>query len=184
MIRLLFFDKLLLIIHKSALFGAYDSKKRTVMQVTNLIAMLEIQMITVKLVVWAVFIGFTIGMLLTYYNKIVLGKAIRTIIEKEALSKERAMTAEVLGFARNPLILRAIDKGVLARFVRTVKDGSEGAVRYYIEEDDRIRAELRYSKKGTDLYVLIVSLIIFLVLALLASRYLPTLIEMAGDLAT
>ena len=51
-------------------------------------------------------------------------------------------------------------------------------------EEDRVRVELRYSAKGTDLYVVVVALVLFLILALIASRYLPDILAAAGDLAS
>ena len=138
-----------------------------------------IDIVTVPMIVWSVYIGIAIGVFMGYYNKAVLGRAIRTLLEKEAFGEEKALTAEELGFAKNRMILHSIRRGVLARFVHTV-EGKEK--RYYLIEDERHRAELRYSNKGTDLYVVIISLVIFLLVAFVLERYLTDWISAAGDI--
>lgn len=143
---------------------------------------LDIQMISIPMLIWAIYIGIVIGVLAMYYNKIYLGSAIRAILDRKAIEEENAKTAEELGFAGKRLILSAIEKGILAKYIKTIE--KDGVKRYYVTEEDRVRVDLRYSAKGTDLYIVIVSLIIFALVALVAARYLPELIAMAGDLAS
>lgn len=145
-------------------------------------ALLDIQMISIPTLVWAMYAGIVIGILMMYYNKIYLGSAIRSILEKGAINEENAMNAEALGFKDKRLILRAIEKGILQKYVKPTEQ--EGEMRYYVTEEDRVRVELRYSAKGTDLYVVVVALVLFLILALVASRYLPDILAAAGDLAS
>ena len=138
-----------------------------------------IDIVTVPMIVWSVYIGVAIGVVMGYYNKSLLGKAIRSLLEKEAFGEEKALTAEELGFAKNHMILNSIRRGVLARFVHTL-DGEEK--RYYLIEEERHRAELRYSNKGTDLYVVIIALVIFLLVAFVLERYLSEWIAAAGNI--
>ena len=141
----------------------------------------DIDMITIPVLVWTVYIGVAVGIFMTYYNKAVLGRAIRALIEKEAIGKDKALSAEALGFEKNRFILNSIRRGVLSRFVHS--DESEGSQpRYYLDEEDRVRAELRYTNKGTDLYVVILSLVIFTIVAFIFARYLPEWIRAAGDI--
>ncbi len=143
---------------------------------------LGIQMIEIPMLIWAFYIGISVAILTIYYNKIYLGSAIRSILEKGAIEETNAMSAEMLGFQNKKLIMRAIEGGILAKYIKTVE--IDGQMRYFVTEEDRIRVELRYSAKGTDLYIVIVALVLFLLVALLASRYLPELINMAGDLVS
>ena len=150
------------------------------MQVFNKLISLDIEVVTVPMFVFAIYIGIAVGVLLSYYNKSHLGKAVRALVAKEAFGKDKAMSAEMLGFDKKRLILRSIRKGALARFVHVEeRDGEE---LYYMDADDRIRAEMRYSDKGTDLYVVIIGLIIFLLVAFVLARYLPIWIEIAADI--
>ena len=139
-------------------------------------------MIEIPMLIWAFYIGISVAILTIYYNKIYLGSAIRSILEKGAIEETNAMSAEMLGFQNKKLIMRAIEGGILAKYIKTVE--IDGQIRYFVTEEDRIRVELRYSAKGTDLYIVIVALVLFLLVALLASRYLPELINMAGDLVS
>ena len=138
-----------------------------------------IQVMTVSRIVWMLYFGIALGAIMIYYNKSILGKAIRALLEKEAFGEENAMTAKELGFAGNFLILNSIRRGALARFVHTV---GEDEKRYYLLEDERHRAELRYSNQGTDLYVVIIALVIFLLVAFVLARYLNEWISAAGDI--
>ena len=136
-------------------------------------------MVTVPMIVWSVYIGVALGVIMGYYNKAILGQAIRSLLSKEAFGEEKALTATELGFAKKRMILHSIKSGVLSRFVHTI-DGEEK--RYYLIEDERHRAELRYSNKGTDLYVVIIALVIFLLVAFVLERYLTDWISAAGDI--
>lgn len=143
---------------------------------------LAIEMIEIPTLIWAIYIGISIAILTIYYNKIYLGSAIRAILQEGAIDEANAKSAEVLGFSDKKLILRAIERGILAKYIKAVK--KDGELHYYVTEEDRVRVDLRYSSKGTDLYIVVISLVIFFLIALLASRYLPELIAMAGDLAS
>ena len=139
----------------------------------------QIDIITVPMLVWTVYIGIVIGVFMSYYNKVVLGRAIRALLEKKVFGEENALSAEELGFAGNRIVLNSIRRGVLARFVHTVDSETK---RFYLIEEERHRAELRYSNKGTDLFVAIVALVVFLLVAFVAARYLPDWISAAGEI--
>ena len=150
------------------------------MQLFNKLIFLDIEVVTVPMFVFAIYVGIAVGVLLSYYNKAHLGKAVRALIAQEAFGKDKAMNARTLGFDKKRLILRSIQKGALARFVHV--EERDGEKLYYMEDDDRIRAELRYSDKGTDLYVVIIGLIIFLIVAFVLARYLPIWLDVASDI--
>lgn len=140
-----------------------------------------IDIMTVPMIVWTVYIGIAIGVIMTYYNRAILGRAIRALLEKDAFGADKALSAEELGFAKNRFIMNSIRRGVLARFVHTTEEEPK---RYYLVEEERHRAELRYSNKGTDLYVVIIALVIFLIVAFVAARYLPDWIAAAGEIVS
>lgn len=145
---------------------------------------LAITMLNVPTLVWAIYAGLVLGTLVMYYNKAVLGKGVRAILEQGAIEKDKARTAEELGFAKNPFILHSIEKGALSRYIHRTRqeDASDDTLGYYITEEDRIRAELRYSSNGSDLYVVIISIVLLTLVAFLLSRYLPELLSLAKGL--
>lgn len=141
-------------------------------------------MISLPTLVWAIYIGLVIGTLVMYYNKSILGKAVRAILAKNAIGEEGALSAKELGFEKNPFVMHSIEKGALGRYIHRKKADGREELLYYITEEDRVRAELRYSNKGTDLYVVIIALVLFTIVAFVAARYLPELIDMAKNLAS
>lgn len=76
---------------------------------------------TIPVVVWALFIGISAATFSLWFRQAVLGRAVRALKEKNALHPQDARTAEELGIAKNPVILRSIHKGSLARYIHTVK---------------------------------------------------------------
>ncbi len=150
---------------------------------------------TIVLLVWALFAGIAIATVSLWFRQRVLGKAIRTLLAQNAVGADRAMTAGALGI-HSRLLLSAMRKGSLTRYIRVLPpapqeggsrpDGevaaNAGEERFYLDEEKKIQAELRYSGKGADLYIVIIGLILFLILALLAARYLPELaVKYLGD---
>lgn len=144
-----------------------------------------------NLVIWSVYIGFMLAMLLYYYQKKVVGGFVRDVVRKGALSSENAMTLAELGYQRKFLIRRELSKhGALRKMVWEVDDnyrtGEDGILysareksldlnlgRFYISEERRIQAELRYDNKGSDIFALIISAVVFFALAVLACIWLP-----------
>lgn len=167
---------------------------------------LSADMISIPLLVWSLYAGLAIGLVLGYYMKRILGSAVRKLIETGSIGIENAKTLAELGITK-PNIIRSIKKGALSKYIKSTlgnrTDLSEGAnpssaasapgasaetglagqeERFYIEEKDRIQAELRYTKSGNDLFPVIISLIVFLMIAFLAARYLPMLLDIIGGI--
>ena len=167
-------------------------------------------MISIPVLVWALYIGLAIGLILGYYMKRILGEAVRRIIDCGAIGFENAKTLEELGINK-PNIIHSIKKGALSKYIRSTRSASSSSEasetaaaspdiskeggspenkadkhtttatcdeKFFISEGDRIQAELRYSKSGNDLFPVIISLIVFLMIAFIAARYLPIAIEL------
>ena len=167
-------------------------------------------MISIPVLVWALYIGLAIGLILGYYMKRILGEAVRRIIDCGAIGFENAKTLEELGINK-PNIIHSIKKGALSKYIRSTRNASSSSEasetaaaspdiskeggspenkadkhtttatcdeKFFISEEDRIQAELRYSKSGNDLFPVIISLIVFLMIAFIAARYLPIAIEL------
>ena len=167
-------------------------------------------MISIPVLVWALYIGLAIGLIFGYYMKRILGEAVRRIIDCGAIGFENAKTLEELGINK-PNIIHSIKKGALSKYIRSTRSASSSSEasetaaaspdiskeggspenkadkhtttatcdeKFFISEEDRIQAELRYSKSGNDLFPVIISLIVFLMIAFIAARYLPIAIEL------
>lgn len=149
-----------------------------------------------NLVIWSVYIGFMIASVMYYYQKKVVGGFVRRVMEKGANSPDTAMTLAELGYQNHPAIRRELKKpGPLRKMVWEAEDnylqGENGLLysarekaldlnlgRFYVSEEKRIEAELRYDNKGTDLFTLIIAAAIFFALAVVACIWLPTLLDL------
>ncbi len=56
--------------------------------------------------------------------------------------------------------------------------------KFYIPEEMKIRAELRYSQKGTDLVALIIGILVFAIAAAAAIWVVPKILTMLDDFIT
>ena len=149
-----------------------------------------------NLIIWCTYIGFMIASVIYYYQKKVIGGFVRLVLEKGANSPDTALTLSELGYLKHPAIRKELSThGALRKIVWEVEDnyreGENGVLycarekaldlnlgKFYISEEKRIDAQLRYDNKGTDLFSLIIAAVIFFVIAVLACIWLPTLLSL------
>ena len=150
---------------------------------------------TVEFIAISVYIGATLATVMMYFNKAVIGKLVRKLLKAKAQDKDSAKSLKELGLDKNPFVASALmGKGALRKLVSEVEDErvtlpdgtsyftrekplkvSQG--RYYISEESRIRAELRYTAKGSDLVMLIISLLLYLVIAYVVYLFVPFILD-------
>jgi hypothetical protein len=128
-------------------------------------------------------IGIVLAALYNFYQRSVPGSVVRAILRAEALSPEKAKTAEELGLGKKPLCLWELMRGTtLRRVIRFVGDeqgqselrsAQNGQTRYYIPEQSKYRAELRFDKKGNGVVALVLIALLSAVLAFLLIKLLP-----------
>lgn len=149
---------------------------------------------TLELTVWSIAVGAILAIFSTYYNRTILGGFVRTLINNGALSVDTAITLDEVGYQKNAFIKRAlVKKATFRKIVFEVDDeiviASEGhsfsartkpidlsTARFYIAEENRIMAELRYDNKGADIFGVITAIIIILVLAYVITLVFPYLV--------
>ncbi len=149
-----------------------------------------------NLVIWCMFIGMMLAAFGMFYQKRIIGAFVRALLNANASDESSAKSLMELGFARNYPVRSALRKGgTLRKLVWESGDNyieDENGVKYsarqtpldvntarfYIAEENRIRAELRYNEKGTDIFTLIITAIVFLVIAYLAMIFLPELLNL------
>ncbi|MBE6606987.1 MAG: hypothetical protein E7633_00320 [Ruminococcaceae bacterium] len=151
---------------------------------------------TLELVVWSIAIGSVWAIFCTYYNRTILGGFVRTLINSGALSVDSAMTLAEAGYQKNTFIKRALVKrDTFRKIVFEVDDeiviASEGhsfsartkpidlnTARFYVAEENKIMAELRYDNKGADIFGVVSSVIIILALAYIITLVLPLILTL------
>ena len=153
---------------------------------------------TLDIVVWSIAIGAAIAIILTYYSRTVLGGFVRTLIASGALSADSAMTIAEAGYEKNFFVKKElINSGAFRKIVFEVEDeimiASEGhsfsartkpidlsTARFYVAEENRVMAEMRYDNKGADIFGVIVSIVIMFVIAYAATLFIPFVLSFFG----
>ena len=125
--------------------------------------------VSIPLMFIGLFLGVLVASASAIYNKRTIGDALRYIISTGANSPESAKTLGELGYAKNTFVRSALKYGTaLRKYVRCVEDDEIMAnivpdkkgfypkiktdldrAHFYVPEEKRIAAELRYEKTGT-----------------------------------
>ena len=163
--------------------------------------------ISIELIVWSIFAGIVVASLLAVYNKRVIGGFVKKLLSEESFSPEKAKTVAELGYTKDWVIENALRRdSVLRRFVvrageeneeekkdaekKADKNGAQKSkktdidfvtARFYIPEEQKYSAEVRYASKGTNLVSLAVGLVICAAAAIIAVILIPDLIQLIDN---
>lgn len=156
---------------------------------------------TSELVVWSVFIGIMIGACSIYYNKRIIGAFVRDLISRGACDRDTALSLEELGYAKNRFVRHALrDGSVLRKMVWEADDNftSDAAgvcfsartkkmdlntAHFFIDESNRIKADMRYSAKGSDFITLVIAVVVFFVASYALLLFIPYIGELLGKIS-
>ena len=126
-------------------------------------------MLNIRLIIFGIFAGVFAASLYMVYVKNVVGAFVRKLLAENCLSPEQAQTLGALGFAKNPFVRLALRGTLLTGTVYRVENtdadgkGSDAETRYYIKEEKKYVAEMRFRAGGsgapTLLFVLLISVI-------------------------
>ncbi len=161
---------------------------------------------SLRLAILFTFIGAAIACVAMVYNKQSLGKIVRKLAYDGCTSPEKAKTLEELGFAKSYTVKNAVCRNVtLRRFVKCVEEeefyaaqaaAAEGSSadkkaayyidtktdRFYLPEELRIRAEIRYERKGSGKISAFLAIALLAVALVLVLLFLPQLLGAANDI--
>ena len=140
------------------------------------IAFTEAAARNVQLVVWGICIGFFLASLFSLYQRFVIGAPIRALLRANALSPENAKTADELGFEQGSLYCRILAKS--SALQRLVKKAEGDIDRYYVPEDLKYRAELRYEKKGTPIVQALLAALLSAAVGIVLLKLIPLALSM------
>ncbi len=158
---------------------------------------------TLSVIVWVVFFGVLFGSFYAYYQRRLLGDILRAFISQEAQDENSAKALSQIGYGtklKRSFASFALRKGSGLRkhifavyeekevekkhrdqlFVKA--EAAETEQRYYVPEDKRIVAEVRYDGKGTDLKTLAIATAALLAAAILIVSFLPWFIDKYNSL--
>ncbi len=137
--------------------------------------------IDINIILISVFIGIIAASIAIVYRRYVLGGIVRVIVDKKAFSEESAITLEDMGYKNNIFVKFALRKS--STFRKTVHGVGEenkdsGIVpRFYIPENIYMREEIKYCKKGTNVFGVFFAAVLFLVIIYLLVNYIPWIID-------
>ena len=109
-------------------------------------------LLSARLIVVGIFLGFAAGFFVTAYNKQVLGGFVRKLLGSECLSPETGKTLPELDYAAKLSIRRAVRRSVSLR--RVVRCREEEA--FYAEQEEKAtgkRAEFRVDPDNHHFYI-------------------------------
>jgi hypothetical protein len=167
-------------------------------------------MMSLELAIWSAFAGIVIGAVGSIYNKRMVGGFIRALIKSGATSEYTAATVEELGYAKNYFILMSLRSGsVLRKYVNCENEGKLipagevnvlrrffsftgefrektdfAAAKFFIPDNMIDKAEIRYSKRGTDLFSLLLTILVFLIVVYLSIKFIPPIASALQDVFT
>ncbi len=146
---------------------------------------------TPELIIWALFIGFSIALVMTLFSKRFMGKFVHTLLSEKVDSPDKAKTLSELGYGKNLFVRMAlVGKSAYSGLIfekneEVVVHGNSvipvirrnvdfNTARFYLPKILTARAEIRYEKKGNHIVALFVGIILFFMLSMLAIYYYPT----------
>ena len=153
---------------------------------------------TLSVIVWVVFFGVLFGSFYAYYQRRLLGDILRAFIAHEAADENSAKTLSQIGYGgkikRNFASFALRKNSSLRKHIFAVYEEKEAQKyhrdqlfakaseaqteqKYYVPEEKRIVAEVRYDGKGTDLKTLVIAIAALLAAAILIVSFLPWLID-------
>lgn len=146
----------------------------------------------IKNVVLGLVIGMILASIATYYTRAVQGKFVRELLKRECLSPETAITLRECGFFCDPTIRRELKNGGALSKVTSLAEPPENAdtpidflsARFYIPEETKYRAELRFESKGSSPLHVILIAVICVAAGAAVFRVLPSLLGLADGLIT
>lgn len=132
---------------------------------------------TATVLIWSVCAVIILASLYAFYVQKVPGRVARTLLRQGAKDAESAKTAAELGIAPRSLAAWELTRGTALR--RIVQEATGVAEpRYFIPEELRYRAEVRYDKKGNELVGLLLAIVLSIGLAILLVNLLPIVLAL------
>lgn len=147
----------------------------------------------------AALFGVVIAAIMTAYYRNGLGGFVRRLLREEIHSPKEAKTLTELGCFRNPTIRRELAKGSILRMVVRCRELEENAQKtlassqkpikidfttahFYIPEDLRHRADVRFEKKGSGWVQVLATVIVAVFAASALCWLLPDILRLADNL--
>jgi hypothetical protein len=154
----------------------------------------DTQLGSLNLIIFALFVGACLAGFATVYHRRTIGTLVRYLLENEAFSPESAKTLREAEQDLNIFLRMNITRNVaFRRIVHMVDEQVDengkkiplSDIPLYINPNERLRAEEMYSAKTSEdanMWMVLLSIFVFAVVAYISSFIVPDLISMASGL--
>ena len=141
-------------------------------------------------VIIAICAGVILAALYNFYIRYVPGGVVRLLLSRGALSPETALSAEELGLLEKPFALWELLRGVSLKHIVCAVTEAEDAdaeqelsaqTRFYIPEEKKYRAEIRFEQKGNGLMGLVLTATLAVVLCIVLIKLTPAVLAMVDN---
>lgn len=169
-------------------FGAYDNFSVTE-QTADIINKI------IPALVW----GIIIAAIITVFGRRTVSTFVKTLIQKEALSPDAGVTLFEAGAFRSTILRHDLCRGAFLRKVVFCREeqaylnekGKDATYKidftkdhFYIPEDLKYRAEVRFNSKGSGWLSVVLTVILVPVFVGLLCRFMPNILQLADSLIT
>ena len=155
----------------------------------------DTQLGSLNLFIFALFVGACLAGFATVYHRRTIGALVRYLLTEEAFSPETAKTLREAEQDLNIFVRMNITRNVafqrivcMADVPKTDENGKKislSDIPLYINPNERLRAEEMYSAKTSEdanMWMVLLSIFVFAVVAYISSYIVPDLISMASGL--
>ncbi len=133
----------------------------------------ESQQRMLPIMVFGIFLGVFLASFYTLYIRSVLGEFVRKLNDGKIYTEEEAKTVEELGFGKNIFVRRALKNPYsLGKIVRSAEN------RFYLPEEDKYKAEMRFGKHKTEWHTVLFALLGILICELVVFAALPEILSL------
>lgn len=117
-------------------------------------------------------IGICIAICYALYNKVVLGKFVRTLLTSQANNEETAKKLEDIGYSNNAVIKQALRNNVtFKRYITNCENG------YYISDENIEMMNKRFDDKNTDARAVFIAIALIVITIIIIWFVFPPLLN-------
>ena len=170
--------------------------------------------ISLAVIIWGLYAGMLIGGILSVYNKRYLGSAVRALLAAGSLSPDTAQTLPQLGIKKQGFQRALREGSALRKCISVANEGDcclppkpakkwTAALRrfftgssepvkkldldralLYVPEEKKYHAQVRYEKRGTSPVLILLGAVLLLIVAIVATYFIPELLQMTDQMIT
>lgn len=136
------------------------------------------------LVIWSIILGIIIALLVSFYNRRVLGSFFRALIRAGAQDVESAKTLAEINQTENDAIIKKLRRGQYTDVVTIVNESEEAKdnvvinenTKFYLEESKFARVRDQWGESDENIWVLIGGIVGIVILGVLVTVLVSTTI--------